>query len=171
MARGLLFQDCMMSKCIGEKNAIKLRLNFIVGTLITLVCLFTFTGCFEAISTFTTGAVVTAQYILTGDEPRTLCHNFDLTKKAVLVALCRMNITVENAREIENGEEISARAGKLEIRVELKLITPTVTYISVKAEENLLNRDKATAREIVRQAAETAERLESGASQLRNAQI
>jgi hypothetical protein len=140
-----------------------LGFNKILGPFIVLLALFPLSGCLDAIGAFGTGAVVTAEYVFTGQEPRTLSHTFDRTKEAVLVALCRMNIPVDKTLKIEDGEEIIGRAGKLEIRVELKLITPTVTRIAVKAQENLLNRDKATAREIIRQTVEIADAMESGA--------
>jgi hypothetical protein len=136
-----------------------------LGVFMALPCLFSLAGCMETISTVGTGAMVTAEYVFNGRELRTLCHAFGRTKRAVLVALCRMKITVDNAKEIDNGEEIVGRAGKLEITVELKSITPTVTRIAVGAEENLLNRDKATAREIIRQTVEIADALGSNGRQ------
>jgi hypothetical protein len=139
--------------------------NKTLGIFTPLLCLVCLAGCMETISAFGTGAMVTAEYVFTGQEPRTLSHAFDQTKRAVLIALCRMKITVDRAREIENGEEIVGRAGKLEITVELKSITPTVTRIAVSAEESLLSRDKATAREIIRQTVEIADALELDARQ------
>ena len=150
---------------------IKPAFNTTLDVFIALLCLFSLAGCMETISAFGTGAVVTAEYVFTGQEPRTLSHAFDQTKRAVLIALCRMNIPVSNTLEIENGEEIVGQAGKLEIKVELKSITPTVTRIAVKAEENLLNRDKATAREIIRQTVEIADALESNAGGKKNARL
>jgi hypothetical protein len=136
-----------------------------LGAFIALLYLFSLAGCMESISAVGTGAMVTAEYVFTGREPRTLSHTFDQTKMAVLIALCRMKITVDNTKEIENGEEIVGQAGKLEIRVELKCITPTVTRIAVGAEESLLNRDKATAREIIRQTVGIADALELDAQE------
>jgi len=146
-------------------------MNKVSGALVALGCLFSLAGCLETISAVGTGALVTAEYVFTGQEPRTLSHAFGRTKSAVLVALCRMKIPVANVREIEDGEEIVARAGKLEIRVELKFITPTVTRLAVRAEENMLNRDKATAREIIRQTVGIAEALESDEGGKKNARL
>jgi hypothetical protein len=143
--------------------------NKTLGVFIALLCLFSFAGCMETISAFGTGALMTAEYLFTGQEPRTLSHAFDQTKRAVLIALCRMKITADNAKEIENGEEIVGRAGKLEIWVELKSITPTVTRIAVRAEESVLTRDKATAREIIRQTVEIADALELDNREKKNA--
>jgi hypothetical protein len=149
----------------------KLGLDKTLGGFIALLGLFSLAGCMETISAFGTGALVTAEYVFTGQEPRTISHGFDQTKRAVLIALCRMNIPVSNTREIENGEEIAGQAGELEIKVELKSITPTVTRIAVKAEENLLHRDKATAREIIRQTVEIADALESDGGGKKDARL
>jgi hypothetical protein len=122
------------------------------------------TGCLETIGAFGTGAVVTVEYVLTGEEPRTLSHDFDQTKKALLIAFCRMDIAVDQAQEAEDGEEVLGHAGKLEVRVGLKRITRTATRLSVRVQEDFFSRDKATAREIIRQTAAIAEDLESTAS-------
>ena len=122
------------------------------------------TGCLETIGAIGTGAVVTVEYALTGEEPRTLSHDYERTKRAVLIALCRMDIAVDQAQEAEDGEEVLGRAGKLEVRVGLKRITQTATRISVRVQEDFFSRDKATAREIIRQTAAIAEDLESTAS-------
>jgi len=122
------------------------------------------TGCLETIGAVGTGAVVTVEYVLTGEEPRTLSHEFDQTKKAVLIAFCRMDITVDQAQEAEDGEEVLGRAGKLEVRVGLQRITRTATRLSVKVQEDFFSRDKATAREIIRQTAAIAEDMESAVS-------
>jgi hypothetical protein len=150
---------------------IKLGFKKMVFGFIALLGLFCLGGCMETISTFGTGAMMTAEYVFTGQEPRTLSHAFDQTKTALLIALCRMKIPVGSTREIKGGEEIIGQAGKLEVRVELKSITPTVTRIAVRAEENLLNRDKATAREIIRQTVEIADALESDAAGRKNARL
>ena len=78
--------------------------------------------------------------------------------------LCRMDIAVDQAQEAEDGEEVLGRAGKLEVKVGLKRVTRTATRISVRVQEDFFSRDKATAREIIRQTAAIAEDLESPAS-------
>ena len=122
------------------------------------------TGCLETIGACGTGAAVTVDYLLTGEEPRTLSYEFDQTKKAVLIAFCRMGIAVDQAQEAEDGEEVLGRAGKLEVRVGLKRITRAATRLSVRVQEDFFSRDKATAREIIRQTAAIAKDLESPAT-------
>ena len=122
------------------------------------------TGCLETIGAFGTGAVVAVEYALTGDEPRTLSYEYDRTKRAVLIALCRMDVEVDRSEETEDGEEVFGRAGKLEVKVGLKRITRTATRISARAQEDFFSRDKATAREIIRQIAAVSEDMESPAN-------
>jgi hypothetical protein len=131
-----------------------------MGAFAALLLPLVLTGCIETIGALGTGAVMTVEYMVTGEEPRTLSHEFDRTKRAVLIALCRMNISVDQAQEAEDGEEVLGRAGKLDVKVGLKRITQTTTRISVKVQEDFFSRDKATAREIIRQIAAVAEDLE-----------
>ncbi len=128
-------------------------------TFIIAISLFTLTGCLEVISAVGASAYVTAEYLVSGAVTQTVSYDFGRIKKALLVALCKMQIVVEEAKPIEDGEEIIATADELEIRIVLKEITPSVTRISVKAEKDLLHRDKATAQEIVQQTHEIAEKL------------
>jgi len=117
------------------------------------------TGCataVTAIGTVTSGIAYGTQYVLTSQVSRTTTHEFDHVKKALLVALCKMQIPVEQVKEIEDGEKIVANADDLKIKIELKKITPCVTRIRVKAGKGLI-RDKATASEIVQQTEEIAE--------------
>ena len=73
--------------------------------------------------------------------------------------MSKMQIVVDSARPIEDGEEILATADELEIMIELREITPSVTRMSVIAEKDFLRRDKATAQEIVQQTNKMAEKL------------
>lgn len=126
---------------------------------IAVFLLFGPTGCAELLGTAGSGAVATADYILSGSVAKTMCFEYGRTKKALLVALSRMEIVADRAIEVEGGEEILARANQMEIKVELKEITPCVTRISVRAGEGFLRWDKATAQEILAQTNRIAEDL------------
>jgi hypothetical protein len=139
----------------------KRNLRLTLQTLLIALSLFVLTGCLAVISTVGASAYVAAEYLVSGAVTNTISYDFARIKKALLVALCRMEIDVDEARPIEDGEEIFATAEELEIRIELKEITPTVTRISVKAEKNFLKRDKATAQEILQQTNKIAEKLVS----------
>lgn len=121
--------------------------------------LLTFTGCVEVLGALGSGASIASEYILKSSVSKTISHEFNRTKEALLIVLCKMEILVDKALEIENGEEIVAEADDLEIKIELKEITPKVTRITVVAGKNIINRDKATAQEIVYQTNKVADRL------------
>ena len=131
-----------------------------VGSLL-IAALFPFglTGCVELLGAAGSGAVVTAEYILSGSVEKTMCFEYGRTKKALLVAFSRMEIVADRAIEVKGGEEILARANQMEIKVELKEITPRGTRISVRAGDGFLRWDKATAQEILAQTNKIAEDL------------
>jgi hypothetical protein len=127
-----------------------------------LLLVLTLSGCALAVSalgTLGSGVANGADYLSSDPVSRTVCYNYDRVKKALLVTLCKMVIDVEKVREAEDGEKIYAQTEDLHILIELKKITPIVTRISIKAGEGIVKRDRATATEIVRRTAETAETL------------
>jgi hypothetical protein len=70
-----------------------------------------------------------------------------------------MVIEVDEARKIEDGEKIYARADDLRIVIELKKITSIMTRIEIRAGEGLVKRDIATASAIVQKTTEIAKTL------------
>jgi hypothetical protein len=88
-----------------------------------------------------------------------MCFEYGRTKRALLVALSRMEIAADTAIEVDGGEEILAKAKQMEIKVELKEITPCVTRISVRAGNGFLSWDRATAEEILAKTNKIAEDL------------
>ncbi len=139
----------------------KRNLRLTLQILLIALSLFVLTGCLEIISAVGASAYVTGEYLVSGAVTKTVSYDFGRIKKALLVALCKMRIYVDKASPIEDGEEIFATAEELEIRIELKEITSSVTRISVKAEKHFLNRDKATAQEILQQTNKIAEKMVS----------
>ena len=131
--------------------------------LIFALSLFSLTGCVELLGAAGTGIVATAEYVLSGSVDKTVCFEYGRTKKALLVALSKMEIVAERAVCVEGGEEILARANQMEIKVELREITPCVTRISVRAGDGFLSWDKATAQEILAQTNKIAEDLTGSA--------
>ena len=127
--------------------------------IILALLLMTVTGCIEILGVLGSGATMASEYILKSNASKTISHEFDRTKKALLIALRKMEIFVEEASEIEDGEQIVAKADDLEIKIELKEITSKVTRITVVAGKNILHRDKATAQEIVYQTNKVADKI------------
>ena len=139
----------------------KKNLIHMAQAVILALSLMTFTGCVEILSVIGGGATMASEYILKSHASKTISHGFDRTKKALLVALRKMEIFVDQASEIEGGEEILAKAKELEVKIELKEITSKVTRITVTAGKNIIYRDKATAQEIVYQTNKLADKLRS----------
>jgi len=131
--------------------------------LAALACfLFSLPGCAETISAV--GAGVAFGWELVGKKPasKTFCFGFDESKTALLVALCKMEIAVQEAQERERGERILARTKALEITIDLERITARVTSMSVRAKIDVVTSDAATAEEIINQTGEIAQKLEGG---------
>jgi len=140
-------------------TGIKRNLVHTSQALIIALSLFSLTGCLETVSAVGGGAYMTTQYFVSRTVNKTLSYDFRRIKEALLVALCKMEIKVDRARPIEGGEEILATADELEIMIELREVTPSVTRISVIAEKDFLRRDKATAHEILQQTNKIADKL------------
>jgi hypothetical protein len=119
------------------------------------------TGCATAVSAIGTGVYMAAEYFIASAVSQTVTFDFDRLKKALLIALRKMEIRADKATEIKDGEEIIAWADELEVTISLKKITPMVTLIKVKANKSFISRDKATAQEVVRQTIQIAEKLKS----------
>ena len=105
--------------------------------MVQVICLalslLALTGCVEMLGVLGSGASMASDYILKSSASKTISHGFNRTKKALLIALRKMEIFVDEAVEIENGEEIVAKAEELEIKIQLQEITPKVTRITVVA--------------------------------------
>jgi hypothetical protein len=130
-----------------------------VQAICLALSLLALTGCVEILGVLGSGASMASDYILKSSASKTISHGFNRTKKALLIALRKMEIFVDEAVEIEHGEEIVAKAEDLEIKIQLKEITPKVTRITVVAGKNIIVRDKATAQEIVYQTNKVADGL------------
>jgi hypothetical protein len=148
-------QHVHVIKAPGVKtNLISMARAVIAGLL-----LLTLTGCATVVGALGTGFAMAAEYVLVSTVSKTITYEFGLVKKALLVALRRMEIPVESAARVPDGEEIFAKTDTLVVKIQLKRVTPTVTSMKVKAERSFVTRDRATAQEIVNQTQKTAEKL------------
>lgn len=123
------------------------------------LALVTLPGCATAVSAVGAGVAMAAEYFVATRVSKTITSDFDRLKKALFVALTSMDIHVDKVTEIEEGEEIIAKADDLKITIQLKRITPRVTRVNVKADRGLFKRDKATAQEIIHQTSKITENL------------
>jgi hypothetical protein len=137
----------------------KRKLIRMAQVLIISLSLMAFTGCIALLGVVASSATLTAEYVMNGAVSKTVSYDSSRTKKALLVALCSMEFMVDRVSEIDDGEEITATADELELRIKIKEITPSVTRITVVVGKGILSRDRATAREIVQQTTEVAGKL------------
>lgn len=97
------------------------------------------------------GGSAAVNHKVNGTPYRTFTAPLSRVRIASMGALKRMGIKAEGTTKIENGELITARAGKREIEVELESLTPNTTRMKVVAREGGLFYDSATASEIIAQ--------------------
>ena len=131
---------------------------FVVG----LALILTLGGCAAAVGVLGTvgsGVAGGADYLVSTPVAKTVSHDYDHLKKALLITLCEMVIDVEMASEIEDGEKILAKADDLKVVIELRKITPSLTRIEIKAGGGVVKRDEATASAIVYKTTELAQKL------------
>jgi len=76
-------------------------------------------------------------------------------KTAVTMSLERMDITVDEVRDVETGHVITAKAGDRNVEIELDKLTSRATRLRVVAKKNWFVRDRATATEIILQTDQT----------------
>ena len=104
------------------------------------------TGCIAFISAVGTGAAFATEHVLTGPVSKTIRYELAKIKKALSVAIRRMEILPDKVQEVEDGKHVTASAGKIRIRVELKQIAPRLGRITVRAPKGFMNEDRATVR-------------------------
>jgi hypothetical protein len=97
------------------------------------------------------GGSAAVNHKVSGTPYRTFTAPISKVKTASMGALKRMGIKTESMTKMENGELITARAGKREIEVELESLTPNTTRMKVVAREGGFFYDSATATEIIAQ--------------------
>ncbi len=95
------------------------------------------------------GGAAGVNYSLTNSAYKTMSYSLADVETALKKALKKMDIKETKIERGENEVSVSAIAGHLDIYVELKKITPTVTKIEVTAKKDVVIKDKATATEII----------------------
>jgi len=123
-----------------------------IGALVFL------TGCEAAVISLlgvSTGVAASTaiNYTLDGIAYRTFTAPRSAVRTAVLTALSRMGMKLEDESRKSAGEIIRARATDRRIEVELEVLTNKTTRINTVAKHGLLYifRDRATATEIILQ--------------------
>ena len=80
---------------------------------------------------------------------RTMVGSLQHVQSAACSALERMQIEITQISEKQESTRIMAKAGKLNIKINMESITPNTTRITVAATSSSLSKDKATADEII----------------------
>ncbi len=95
------------------------------------------------------GGAAGVEYTFTNNAYKTISYPIADVESALARAFQKMDIQETKTGKREREVDISAIAGELDIRVELDMITPTVTKIEVSARKNIFIKDKSTATEII----------------------
>ena len=127
------------------KRAGTLRHFVTLAVLATLV-----SGCEPlSLTALGIGGSAAVNHKMSSTPTRTFTAPILRVKTASIGALKRMGIATEQVRKVDNGELITARAGRREIQVELESLTANTTRMRVLARDGSLFYDGATASEII----------------------
>jgi hypothetical protein len=127
------------------KRAGTLRHFVTLAVLATLV-----SGCEPlSLTALGIGGSAAMNHKMSSTPTRTFTAPILRVKTASIGALKRMGIATEEVRKVDNGELITARAGRREIQVELESLTANTTRMRVLARDGTLFYDGATASEII----------------------
>ncbi len=115
-------------------------------------CGLVFMGCVELIAIGTyTGIEQFYKYSTENIVHKTFTQEFDHVLKASKIALEKMNFKISKIDIKEKRTRICACAPSLEIEIFLNSITSNTTRVSVNTSNSKLQKDKATATEVVAQ--------------------
>ncbi len=118
---------------------------------VTLCAVLLLSGCEPlSLTALGIGGSTAVNHKLGGTSYRTFTAPIAKVKTASMQALQRMGIKAGAMKKIENGELITAQAGKRDIEVELESLTPSTTRMVV-ARDGAWFYDSATATEIIAQ--------------------
>ncbi len=109
-------------------------------------------GCATvAVSALGAGAGIGVPYIISDCADRTINFPYEEVNKITPQVLRKMDITVVDHSEIENGKRVKASTKNLEITIDTEKVTQKATRIIVNAKKSAFVKDKATAEEIINQ--------------------
>jgi len=88
---------------------------------------------------------------LSGCADRTLNFPFHQVDQATPKVLEKLDISVLDHSEIENGKRIRASPNELDITINMQKVTMRATRVTINAKKNTLVKDKATAEAVINQ--------------------
>jgi hypothetical protein len=104
-----------------------------------------------AVTALGVGASAGLMHTANGMQYRTFTASPGQVKRAVLTALARMGIAVEDIDKREGADVIIAHGASRSIEIELEAMSRSTTQLRATAKHNVFVHDSATAREIVEQ--------------------
>lgn len=104
-----------------------------------------------AVTALGVGASAGLMHTANGMQYRTFTASPGQVKRAVLTALARMGIAVEDIDRREGADVIIAQGASRSIQIELEAMSRSTTQLRATAKHNVFVHDSATAREIVEQ--------------------
>jgi len=109
-------------------------------------------GCATvAVSALGAGAGIGVPYVISDCADRTLNFSFEEVNKITPHVLRKLDITIVDDRETENGKRVKASTKNLDITIDTQRVTQRATRITVNAKKSTFVKDKATAEEIINQ--------------------
>ena len=109
-------------------------------------------GCATlAVSALGAGAGIGVPYVISDCADRTLNFSFEEVNKITPHVLRKLDITIVDDREIENGKRVKASTKNLDITIDMERVTSRATRITVNAKKSSFVKDKATSEEIINQ--------------------
>ena len=118
--------------------------------IIFLIAGLTFSS--DCVALIVTGGGLGVGYPYTNVARKTANHPIDEVAQAIIQASKKMDIRIIDNTESNDGRKIKASAGKLAIVIDLEKITTKTTLIVITATKGIIQKDKATALEIINQA-------------------
>jgi hypothetical protein len=131
-------------RTISRKMLAAIRLAAILSVPMLL------NGCAAlAVSLAGAGAGAGLSHQMNGTATRTFAAPFDKVDNATRVASKRIFLQVDEVSTIDGGQVTKARVSDMDVTLELEVLSPNLTRVSVKARKDLFRVDAATAQEII----------------------
>ncbi|MEE9259163.1 MAG: DUF3568 family protein [Nitrospinaceae bacterium] len=113
---------------------------------LAVFCLTLFSGC---TTLAITGGGLGVGYLYSNVAHKTINYPIDRVDRAIVAASAKMDITIIDNSETEDGRTIKASTRDLDIVIDLESVTSKTTKISVNARDGIFIKDKATATAII----------------------
>jgi hypothetical protein len=113
------------------------------------------------------GAGVGTDYAMDGIAYRTFTASLETVRRATLLSVKRMDITLQTDEATETGRQIVGMAGDRTIDIELQKLTSRVTRVRVTARHGVFLRDRATAGEFIAQTEQALDETPSASPKTR----